>query len=153
MKTNIALLALSLCILTVQAQDPADEVKAVEDACFDYINAFYQADTTLAYRSVHKSLRKTGFYWNKEKEMYSDQLEMPFGDLISLAKSWNDDGSRADNTTPKAVDVFEISDKTAVAKVSAIWGIDYVSLMKTDGKWMIVNVLWQSPPRSSIRNP
>lgn len=153
MKTTIALLSLSLCIFTIHAQDPSDEVKAVEDACFDYIHAFYQADTTLAYRSVHKSLRKTGFFWDKEKEMYSDQLEMPFGDLVALAKRWNADGSRADEKTPKGVKVFEISDKTAVAKVSAIWGIDYMTLMKMDGKWMIVNVLWQSPPRSSIRNP
>lgn len=153
MKTTITLFSVALCMLTVCAQDPSDEVKAVEDACFDYINAFYQADTTLAYRSVHKSLRKTGFYWDKEKETYSDQLEMPFGDLIALSKRWNDDGTRANDKTPKGVEVFEISDKTAVAKVSAIWGIDYMALMKIDGKWMIVNVLWQSPPRSSIRNP
>lgn len=153
MKTTATLLTLLVCFYIGQAQDPTDEVKAVENACFDYINAFYQADTTLAYRSVHKSLRKTGFYWDKEKEMYSEQLEMPFNDLIALAKRWNTDGTRADEKTPKGVDVFEISDKTAVAKVSAIWGIDYIGLMKMDGKWMIVNVLWQSPPRSSIRNP
>ena len=153
MKTTLTLLTLFVCFYFGQAQDPTEEVKAVESACFDYINTFYQADTTLAYRSVHKSLRKTGFFWNKEKEMYSEQLEMPFGDLISLAKRWNADGTRANDKTPKGVEVFEVSDKTAVAKVSAIWGIDYVGLMKMDGKWMIVNVLWQSPPRSSIRNP
>ena len=153
MKKTVFLLTLSACLFIGHAQSPADEVRAVENACFDYIHAFYKADTTLAYRSVHKSLRKTGFYWDKEKEMYSDQLEMPFDDLVALAKRWNADGSRADEKTPKGVEVFEISDKTAVAKVSAIWGIDYMTLMKMDGKWMIVNVLWQSPPRSSIRNP
>jgi len=153
MKTTICLLALSTFFFFGQAQDPTDEVRAVENACFDYINAFYQADTTLAYRSVHKSLRKTGFFWDKGKDMYSDQLEMPFDDLIALAKRWNADGSQADEKTPKGVQVFEISDKTASAKVNAIWGIDYMGLMKMDGKWMIVNVLWQSPPRSSIRNP
>ena len=153
MKTTLSLLALSLCVFIGQAQDPSEEVRAVENACFDYINAFYQADTTLAYRSVHKSLRKTGFYWNKEKEAYTDQLEMPFDELVALAKRWNADGSRADDKTPKGVEVFEISDKTAAAKVNAIWGIDYMGLMKIEDKWMIVNVLWQSPPRSSIRNP
>ena len=153
MKTTFTLISLVLCLHLGLAQDPSEEVDAVQSACFDYINAFYQADTTLAYRSVHKSLRKTGFYWDKEKEAYSDQLEMPFDDLIALAKRWNADGSRANEKTPKGVEVFEISDKTAVAKVNAIWGIDYMALMKVDGKWMIVNVLWQSPPRSSIRNP
>lgn len=152
MKTlvSISLLLLSTCLY---AQSVDDEIAAVREACFDYINAFYKADTTLAHKSVHPSLRKTGFYWQKDQEEYSDQLEMPFRDLISLASRWNTDGSRADETTPKGVEVFEVSDKTAVAKVSAVWGIDYMSLMKIDGKWMIVNVLWQSPPKSSIRNP
>ncbi len=153
MKSPILMLICVFAWSGLLAQDPTEEVTAVEEACFDYIHAFYKADTTLAYRSVHKSLRKTGFYWNKEKEMYSEQLEMPFGDLISLAKRWNADGSMADEKTPKGVEVFEVSDKTAVAKVNAIWGIDYISLMKLEGKWMIVNVLWQSPPSSSIRNP
>ena len=139
--------------LTLSAQSTDNEIDAVRDACMDYVNAFYKADTTLAHRSVHPSLRKTGFYWKKDQDMYSDQLEMPFRDLISLASRWNADGQRANEDTPKSVDVFEVSDKTAIAKVSAVWGIDYISLMKVNDRWMIVNVLWQSPPKTSVRNP
>lgn len=152
MKTLVTLL-LVFCCLTAGAQTADDDVNEVRAACFNYINAFYKADTTLAYRSVHPSLRKTGFYWNKDEKSYSEQLEMPFADLISLAARWNADGSRANDETPKSVELFEVSDKTAIAKVSAVWGIDYISLMKMDDTWMIVNVLWQSPPKSSIRNP
>lgn len=152
MRTLLSLITI-LCVLGLQAQSVDEEIKNVRAACNDYIDAFYKADTTLAYRSVHPSLRKTGFYWKKDKEMYSDQLEMPFQALVNLAKGWNDDGSNADESSPRDVEIFEVSDKTAVAKVSAVWGIDYISLMKVDGKWMIVNVLWQSPPKSSIRNP
>jgi len=28
----------------------------------------------------------------------------------------------------------------------AWWGIDYLQLARYNGKWMIVNVMWQSPP-------
>jgi hypothetical protein len=132
------------------AQNAEADNEAVKAACFDYINAFYQADTTLAYKSVHSSLRKTGFYFDEEKEMYSKQLEMPFDKLVSLAKRWNKDGKQANQNTPKEVAIFEVSDKTAVAKVTAVWGIDYISLMKIDEKWMIVNVLWQSPPKRMV---
>jgi hypothetical protein len=38
-------------------------------------------------------------------------------------------------------------DKTAVAKLSAQWGVDHMQLAKIDGKWMIMNILWQSYPR------
>lgn len=81
---------------------------------------------------------------------YSKQLEMPFDKLVGLAKRWNADGSRTNENSPKDVVIFEVSDKTASAKVTAVWGIDYLSLMKENGKWMIVNVLWQSPPKFSV---
>ena len=75
---------------------------------------------------------------------------MPFDKLISLAKRWNASGNQTTAGSPKEVVIFEVSDKTASAKVTAVWGIDYLSLMKENGKWMIVNVLWQSPPKFSL---
>jgi hypothetical protein len=125
--------------------------KAVEAACYDYIHAFYQADTTLAYRSVHSQVQKRGFWFNDKKNEYAKMGEMPFNRLIALAKVWNKDGKEANAQTPKKVEVFEVSDKTAVAKVTAVWGIDYMHLAKIDNKWYIMNVLWQSPPKFSNR--
>lgn len=148
---KIALLFVFFFSLTiVLAQNTSQEVDDVKAACLDYINTFYNADTTLAYRSVHQSVRKTGFYFKEDQKVYSQQLEMPFNDLISLAKTWNKDGSKTTIDSPKDVLVFEVSDQTASAKVTAVWGIDYLSLMKVNGKWMIVNVLWQSPPKFSL---
>lgn len=126
---------------------PTVDQVAVRAACQDYINSFYKADTTLAYRSIHPSLRKVGYYYNEADGQYSSQLEMPFRDLISLASEWNIAGDKTDATSPQSINLFEVSDKTATAKVTAVWGIDYLSLAKVDGKWMIMNVLWQSAPR------
>lgn len=127
---------------------PANEVAGVRQACFNYIDAFYKADTTLAYQSVHPSLQKRGFSFDQKAESYSKQLEMPFPALIRLAKVWNKEGKRANGDSPRQVEVFEIADKTATAKVTAVWGIDYLHLIKENDRWMIVNVLWQSPPKS-----
>ena len=150
MKQLFLIFIIALGIQFGNAQNTSSDIEGVRAACYDYINAFYKADTTLAYRSVHTSVRKTGFHFNEEKGNYSDQLEMPFDQLVNLAKRWNGTGKRADENTPKNVDIFEVSDKTAVAKVTAIWGIDYISLMKIEDKWMIVNVLWQSPPKFTV---
>lgn len=147
MKHSASILVFLFSITFIFAQNKEQEIADVREACFDYINAFYNADTILAYKSVHKSVRKTGFYYQDDKQKYSEQLEMPFNDLVSLAKRWNKDGSRTDEKSPKNVTIFEVSDQTASAKVTAVWGIDYLSLMKENNKWMIVNVLWQSPPK------
>lgn len=134
------------------AQDnAAQELAAVRQACFDYIDTFYRADTALAYRSIHPSLQKRGFSYSPKAESYSGQLEMPFPALISLAKSWNREGNRANAQSPREAEVFEVSDKTASARVKAVWGIDYLHLVKENGTWYIVNVLWQSPPKSAHR--
>jgi hypothetical protein len=140
---------LTLFIVTAFAQGSQQEdLAGVRQACFNYIDTFYKVDTTLAYESIHPTLQKRGFSYNEKTSTYSKQLEMPFPALIRLAKSWNKDGNRANANSPRVVDVFEIADKTASAKVTAVWGIDYIHLMKENGRWMIVNVLWQSPPKS-----
>ena len=119
---------------------------AVKAAAMDYIECFYDADTSKAYRSVSPLLQKRGYGYSKKKNKYSDQYEMSFDQLISLAKKWNADGSRTTDKSPKKVEIFEILDKTASAKVYAEWGTDYLHLSKIDGKWWVMNVLWQSYP-------
>ena len=42
--------------------------------------------------------------------------------------------------------MLDVLDQTAVAKVTANWGIDYMLLAKFDGRWKIVEILWQSHP-------
>lgn len=146
-------LTISFTILSIYAISAqlSEDVKAVESACFDYIHTFYKADVTLAERSIHPSIRKTGFYYMEDKSQYSEQLELPYEEFLALAKRWNADGSRANENTPKEVEIFEVADQTAVAKITAVWGIDYVSLAKYGDKWQIVNVLWQSPPKDVFR--
>jgi hypothetical protein len=147
----IALVALFYSPLKAQNADSQKDKEGVTAACMDYINAFYLADTTLAYRSVHPQVQKRGFWFNDKKGEYANMSEMPFQKLINLAKVWNKSGEEANSKSIKKVDVFEVSDKTAMAKVTAVWGIDYMHLAKIEGKWWIMNVLWQSPPKSSTR--
>lgn len=146
---------LSFCLVFIwvavwspaRAQQPSAEAAGIQEACFNYIDAFYKSDTTLAYRSIHPTLQKRGFYFDEKAGGYSKQLEMPFPALIKLAQTWNKDGKRADARSPRAAVVLDVADKTASAKVTAVWGIDYLHLVKEGDRWYIINVLWQSPPR------
>ena len=66
--------------------------------------------------------------------------------LITLAGNWNKDRKRPIDTYPKDVIVYEVVNQTASGKVIAMWGIDYMHLAKHDGRWKILNILWQEPP-------
>jgi hypothetical protein len=70
---------------------------------------------------------------------------MAFQQLVEIAKTFNKEG-KLRKDAPKEIDIYDVLDQTATVKLTAEWGIDYMHLAKVDGKWMIVNVLWQSHP-------
>ena len=44
-------------------------------------------------------------------------------------------------------------DQTASAKIVAMWGIDYMHLAKYDGRWQIINIVWQAHPPKALPTP
>ncbi|MBB1284249.1 nuclear transport factor 2 family protein [Flavisolibacter sp. BT320] len=128
--------------LTASAQKD-DEKQKIERAILNYVEAFYEADTTKAYESVAKDLAKRGYY--KAKDGSSKEAKMSFEQLVKLAQRWKASQNITD-ATPRKITVFEILDRIATAKVEAQWGIDYFHLAKQNGKWTIINVLWQDYP-------
>lgn len=71
---------------------------------------------------------------------------MPWANFLSYAKDVKSRGRPTPATAPKEIAILDVADQTASAKLTAWWGIDYLHLAKYDGKWMITQVLWQSPP-------
>jgi hypothetical protein len=145
-KTSVLLLFMLALSLAVKAQTNEDK-EAVRQAGLDYIESVYNVNPAQAERSVHPDLAKRGFFLKQGESVYTP-LTMTFSQLVELAKNYNKNG-RVPKDAPKEVTIFEVSDQTASAKVTASWGIDYLHLAKYDGKWKIINILWQSPPKQS----
>jgi len=126
-----------------QATSAADRA-AVQQAALDYVEGIYTTDTARIERSVHPLLTKRGFWRDTVTAPWGPQTTMTYDQLIALTKTWNADKKR--DTTIKRVDVFDVLDQTATAKVTAMWGIDYLHLAKYDGRWKIINIVWQGHP-------
>lgn len=141
--TTICLL-LVFSLTTVVNGQSAEEKTAVEKAVMNYVNAFYEADTTKAYESVARDLAKRGYYTTKDGNVV--EAKMSFEQLVKLAQRWKA-SQNITPETPRKVTVFEILDKIASAKVEAKWGIDYFHLARVNGTWTIINVLWQEHPK------
>lgn len=127
------------------AQKTTSDSEQVKEAIFDYVEGVYTLDTARIYRSVHPTLVKRGSWFDANKGAYVPLQEMSFEQLVRLTKNWNKDGKRANANTIREIEVYDVQDKTATAKLTAVWGTDYFHLAKLDGKWYIMNVLWQSP--------
>ncbi len=122
--------------------------KAVKSAILDYVEGIYEVDSTRIQKSVDTTLRKIGYWYNKKDSAYMDNLPMTHDQLVRLAARWNKDGSRANENSPKKIKIYDINSKTASAKLTAEWGIDYFHLGKYNGQWKIMNVIWQSMPEN-----
>jgi hypothetical protein len=124
-----------------RAQQP-DEREAVKAAVLDYVEAIYQAQPDRIERSVHPDLAKRGYYRKRGEQAFTSE-PMTYQQLFDLAGRWNKDGKRPIATYPKDIVVYDVLNQTATAKLTAMWGVDYMHLAKYDGKWKIVNILWQ----------
>lgn len=144
----VAAVAVTLFLTPDLSAGKADDEKAVRQAVLDYVEGVYEVDPSRIERGVHKELRKTGFWYSDEEKMYKGPLPMTYTELHDLAANWNKEGKVDATTAVKKIEIYEVSDKTASVKLTAHWGIDYMHLGKYDGRWMIINVLWQSPPRT-----
>ena len=121
--------------------------QAVHAAVEDYLLGFYDAEPARLERSLHPELQKVGF-WRDDEGTYH-YATMSYDQALSLAARWNADGSRVTADSPRGIALLEVNDRTAIAKLTAVWGIDYFHLGQYDGEWKIINVIWQSPPPSS----
>ncbi len=141
--TLLSLMSISL----VQGQETADR-EAVRQAVLDYVEGIYNVEPSRIERSVHPKLAKIGFYRGPNEVEFRSASNMTFERLVELSKTWNKEG-KLRKDAPKEVTIYEVLDQTASVKLVAEWGIDYMHLAKFEGKWFIVNVLWQSPRKQA----
>ena len=133
----------TLTAARLDAQDSHHE--GVMAAVLDYVEGIYEVQPDRIRKSVHPTLRKIGYYSQDGGETYGE-APMTFDELVHLAGGWNSDGHLDAKTAVKEVEILDVMDKTASAKLTADWGVDLMHLVEIDGKWMIMNVLWQTPP-------
>jgi hypothetical protein len=126
------------------AQSAADR-DAVKRAALDYVEGFYEGDSTKLARGIRPEVYKYGFWRPADKTTYSGS-RMSYDDMFAYARRVRENNRQAPASAPKEVVIYEVLDQTATAKLTASWGTDYLLLGKYDGRWMISHVIWQSPP-------
>jgi hypothetical protein len=146
LRVQSLLVAAAIAGLTIPAaaQQPSSDRDAVRRAALDYLEGFYTGDSTLHIRSIRPEVYKYGFA-RRPDSTYAG-MQMTWQAFHNFTNRVRTNNRPAPADAPKVVEIFEVLDQTASAKVTAWWGIDYLLLGKFDGRWMITHVLWQSPP-------
>src|SRR5688572_26569649 len=115
---------LLLAAIAVNAQDGKQEVT---NAVTDYVDAFYFGDTTKILRSISPDVVKYGYYRKKDEKSYNGE-PMSFREMLNYATSVGKRNNPNAANLPKKVEVLDVQDQTASAKLTAWWGTDYILL-------------------------
>ena len=146
MRSILAMLLLSAALADVaQAQTSADTV-AIRAAALDYAEGWYEGNPNRMERALHPEL---------VKRIVVSDTATGRSVLQNMGASALVNGTRHGygKETPKErrqkeVTVLDIFGNAASAKAEMADWVDYMQLAKVDGRWLIVNVLWERKPRA-----
>ena len=144
MLTRISLLLLAVMPLgALRAQTAADST-GIRQAALDYIEGYYEGDGARMERALHPELAKRIVRTNDQGRSQLGQMS-----AMSLVLGTRAGGGKdipvADRR--KDVTIFDIYQNAASAKIYASGWVDYLHLAKWNGRWVIVNVLWELHPK------
>ncbi len=140
-QVNIVTLILISSFGSLCAQTKEDSLM-VKQVALDYIESQHKVQPEQFERAAHPRMVKRTFWTNKQTK--KEYLRETFTDaMVLLAASYNVDGDKFPDKPKKEVIILDMYDKTASVKLVADDWIDYMHIVKLNGEWKLVNVLWQ----------
>ncbi len=127
--------------ISVFSQTGADSL-AIQQAALDYIESQHTPNPGQMERALHPRMVKRTF-WTDKATNKDYVRETNTESMVILAESYNKKGDKFPANPKKEVKLLDVSDKTASVKLIADEWIDYMHLVKLNGQWKIINVLWQ----------
>ncbi len=143
MKKSIFILSfiISITSFSIYGQTKKDSIE-IRQVALDYIESQHNAKPEQFERAAHPRMVKRTFWTNKKTG--KEYLRETFTDaMILLAETYNQDKDKFPEKPKKEVIILDVYDKVASVKLIADDWIDYMHIVKLNGKWQLVNVLWQ----------
>lgn len=144
----ITTLAVVLSFVTLAAAQPArpedPEAKAIRQTALDYIEGWYEGNVERMTRALHPALVKRIVVNDRGPSILED---MGASKLIAGVRAgWGKETPKEKQL--KEVTILDRFENAAAVKIIASDWIDYLQVGKVDGRWVIVNVLWERKPDS-----
>lgn len=144
----MGILMIAISAVSVFASSPADR-EMVEKMSMYYIEGFYEGSQEKLKTCLKPNFQKFGYWKQKDSTEYKSAGQFTWEKAMKYAADVQAKKNFAKPDSPKKVEFIDGTDKIAITKVYANWGIDYLMLAKHDGKWQIEQILWEGPVRTS----
>jgi hypothetical protein len=123
----------------------ADESAAIRATALDYVEGWYTGDAARMERALHPELAKRIVNTNPQNGRSS------LGQQSAMTLVLNTRNGGGKDTPPeqmqKDVVILDVYQNAASVRATMSGWIDYMHMAKWNGRWVIVNVLWELKPK------
>jgi hypothetical protein len=138
---------LSAPALSAEPDARAEDREGIRRTALDYIEGWYAKDPARMERALHPQLIKRRVGIDAErKQSYLDE-----GSGLRLVQGTRPQPGRAVpplGNQRRDVTILDLYSNAATVKIDADEWVDYLHVVKWNGEWKILNVLWELRPRS-----
>lgn len=150
MKYRLSFLAAALLLVIVaqaQAQNggAATDQAAIKQTALDYIEGWYEGSAERMERALHPDLAKR-IVRTDPKSGRSRLDQMSAMGLVQGVRSGFGKNTPKEKQQ-KDVTILDVYENAASVKVVAADWVDYLHIARYNGRWVIVNVLWELKPQ------
>ena len=141
----IAILTLCAWETAAQTTNVSDaEQAAIKQTALDYVEGWYEGNAERMERAVHPELAKRIVHTNAEGRSRLDQMG-----AMTLVQGARRGGGKEipKEKQQRDVIILDVFENTASVKAVMSDWIDYMHMAKFNGRWVIVNVLWELKPK------
>ena len=140
----VALVALAIALPSRTVAQAATDSAAIRATALDYIEGWYAGNAERMERALHPELAKRIVNTNPNgRNSLGQQGAMT---LVTNTRSGGGKNTPVDQQR-KDVRILDIFGNTASVRVDAATWVDYLHVAKWNGRWVIVNVLWEMRPQ------
>jgi hypothetical protein len=124
-----------------QQASATDNVRAIAQ---QYFEAWYSANGKQMEQIVHPMLAKRGPIIRKEKD-----IELSDMSALRLVQATEQGGGSTapDSLVNREIHVLSVNSDIASVKIDSELLTEYLHLIKWEGEWKIINILWEIKPK------
>lgn len=140
MKTFLCTLTVILVSTNIVFSQKTDDEQAIVQAAKDYFEGWYDASPERMNKAMHPDLAKRHIAFNEDSK-----TDIVHNATKSQMVEYTRAGYQKDfpkDSIDLKIEIYDIKNNIASAIVSSIHFYDYIHVVKSNGKWKIINVLW-----------
>jgi hypothetical protein len=138
----ISIAGFMFSVPSVHGQTPVSDAdrQAITQTALDYVEGWYEGNAERMERALHPDLAKRVVFSDEKGRSRLDQMSA-MGLVQAVKRGGGKDTPK--EKQQKDITILDVFENAASVKAVMSGWIDYMHMAKVNGRWVIINVLWE----------